>query len=111
MLRVLLSLLNSQWVLLNEPVRSGFSFLADIGVIVLLFKVGLQSHPGSLARKLPQALKVWLGDVSGSALLGFAASHYLLKLQLIPSLIVTTALTATSVGVSVAVCQSSQALG
>ena len=105
-----LSLIDTHWAVLSQSVRNSFSFLADIGVITLLFKVGLKSHPAALARKLPQALKVWIGDVSGSALLGFAASHYLLKLQLIPSLIVTTALTATSVGVSVAAWQNRQAL-
>jgi Kef-type K+ transport system membrane component KefB len=106
----LLSLIDTRWTVLSLPVRYGFSFLADIGVIALLFKVGLQSNPSALARKLPQALKVWLGDISGSALLGFAASYYVLELPLIPSLIVATALTATSVGVSVATWQSSGAL-
>jgi Kef-type K+ transport system membrane component KefB len=110
LLGTLLSLVDTRWALLSQPVRNGFSYLADLGVIALLFKVGLQSHPAALARKLPQALKVWIGDVSVSALLGFAAAHYLLGLELIPSLIIATALTATSVGVSVAAWQSSQAL-
>jgi len=107
---MVMSLINTRWSLLSEPVRNGFSFLADIGVITLLFKVGLQSHPDALARKLPQALIVWLGDVSGSAALGFVASYYLLELQIIPSLIIAIALTATSVGVSVAAWQDSKAL-
>lgn len=110
LLGISLSLIHTRWGILSEPVRNGFSFLADIGVIALLFKVGLQSHPDALARKLPQALKVWIGDVCGSALFGFAASYYLLQLALIPSLIVATALTATSVGVSVAAWQSRRAL-
>jgi Kef-type K+ transport system membrane component KefB len=110
LLGMMLSLFDSRWPILSQPVRNGFTFLADIGVIALLFKVGLQSHPSALVLKLPQAVKVWIGDVSGSALLGYAVSYYLLELQLIPSLIVATALTATSVGVSVAAWQSSQAL-
>lgn len=108
---MLLSLIDTRWALLSPPVRDAFSFLADLGVIALLFKVGSKSHPGALARKLPQALKVWLGDISGSALFGFATSYYLLELPLIPSLIVATALTATSVGVSVAAWESRRALG
>jgi Kef-type K+ transport system membrane component KefB len=105
-----LSMIDTRWTVLSPPVRNGFSFLADIGVIALLFKVGLKSHPGALASKLPQAVKVWVGDISGSALLGFVACHYLLQLPLIPSLIIATALTATSVGVSVAAWQSRRAL-
>ncbi len=106
----LLSLFNSHWVIINEPIRDAFSFLADLGVIALLFKVGLESHPSALARKLPQAVPVWLGNVTGSALFGFGASFYILDLQLITSLIVATALTATSVGVSIATWQNCQAM-
>jgi Kef-type K+ transport system membrane component KefB len=111
LLGVLLALVDTDWKIISDPVRNGFSFLADIGVIALLFKVGLQSQPSALASKLPQALKVWVGDVSGSALIGFVASYYLLGLQLVPSLIIATALTATSVGVSVAAWQGRGALG
>lgn len=110
LLGMLISLIDNNWNFLNPQTRNAFSFLADIGVIVLLFHVGLKSHPGALARKLPQALKVWLGDISGSALLGFVTSYYLLDLQLIPSLIVATALTATSVGVSVTAWQDTGSL-
>ena len=110
LLGMLLSLIDSRWSILSPPARNAFNFLADVGVIALLFHVGLQSHPGALARKLPQALKVWLGDVSGSALVGFTVCFYLLGLALIPSLVIATALTATSVGVSVAAWQDRQAL-
>lgn len=110
LLGVSLSLIDSHWKVLSPPVRNGFTLLADIGVIALLFKVGLQSHPGALVRKLPQAVPIWLGDIVGAALFGFVTCYYFLELQLIPSLIVATALTATSVGVSVSAWQSSQAL-
>jgi len=110
LLGMALSLMDSYWAFFNEPILNTFSFLADLGVIALLFKVGLQSHPGALARKLPTALKIWIGDVCGSALLGFGTAFYILQLPLIPSLIIATALTATSVGVSVAAWQSQHAL-
>ena len=110
LLGMALSLMNSYWGFFNEPILNTFSFLADLGVIALLFKVGLQSHPGALARKLPTAMKIWIGDVCGSAMLGFGTAFYLLQLPLIPSLIIATALTATSVGVSVAAWQDGQAL-
>jgi Kef-type K+ transport system membrane component KefB len=111
LLGVLLALADARWGLLTEPVRTGFGFLADLGVVALLFRVGLDSHPGALARKLPRAAGVWVGDVAGSALLGFAAAHLVLGLGLIPSLIAATALTATSVGVSVAAWREADALG
>jgi len=110
LLGIVLSMVNDQWHFLNNPTRHAFSFLADIGVVVLLFSVGLKSHPGALARKLPQALKIWLGNMGGSALFGFIAGYYVLALPLVPSLIIATALTATSVGVSIAAWQSRQAL-
>jgi len=110
LLGMLLSLLDSRWQILARPTRDALSFLADIGVIALLFQVGLQSHPRALLNKLPQALKIWLGDVLGSAALGFAAAYFLLELSLIPSLIAAAALTATSVGVSVQVWRDHHAL-
>lgn len=110
LLGVSLSLADGRWHLLSQPVRDGFGFLADMGVIALLFQVGLQSHPAALARKLPQALRVWVGDVLGSGAMGFVVAYYALDLSLITSSIVATALTATSVGVSVAAWQSRQAL-
>lgn len=104
---MILSLLNSRWTFMNADIRNVFSFLADLGVIALLFKVGLESRVGSLIQKLPKAVPIWLGDVTISFLLGFGVCFFMLNLQLIPALIVATALTATSVGVSVAAWQSS----
>jgi Kef-type K+ transport system membrane component KefB len=48
---------------------------------------------------------VWLGDVLVSGGLGFFTAYELLKLELIPSLFIATAMTATSVGILVAVWQ------
>ncbi|MGD8639033.1 MAG: cation:proton antiporter [Gammaproteobacteria bacterium] len=110
LLGILLNIADSYWSILTTPTRHAFTFLADIGVIALLFQVGLKSHPGALAQKLPQAVKVWIGDVGGSALFGMVVSYFVLGLALIPSLIVATALTATSVGVSVSSWQSRNAL-
>lgn len=102
-----LSLLNSYWVFINEEMRNVFSFLADLGVIVLLFKVGLESHPSQLVQKLPEAVPIWFGNVIASFLFGFGACYFILNLQLVPALVIATALTATSVGVSVAAWQGS----
>jgi len=84
--------------------------MADIGIVALLFKVGLGSHPSALVAKLPQAIPVWVGNVLLSGVLGFVAAFYWLGVALIPSLFVATALTATSVGVSVGTWEESQAM-
>ena len=80
--------------------------LAKIGLICLLFRVGLESDLRGLLKHLSGAMEVWTGDVLISGLTGFAAAHWLLGLDLIPSLFVAVALTATSVGMTVRVWQS-----
>lgn len=110
LLGILLSGADAVWGLLTEQARDAFSVLADLGVVALLFRVGLDSHPAALARKLPRAATIWIGNVIGSALLGFTAAHWVLGWDLVPSLITATALTATSVGVSVTAWQEAGAL-
>lgn len=110
LLGVGLSVLDARWRFLAGPVTHAFQFLADLGVIALLFRVGLGSHPGALARKLPEAGAIWIGNVALSGAAGFAAAYYLLELGLVPSLIAATALTATSVGVAVGTWEDMGAL-
>lgn len=64
-----------------------------------------QRGPRKLARELPRASMVWIGDVTISAATGFFVACYLLDLDLAPSLTAAVALTATSVGVSVGAWQ------
>ncbi|ALP53868.1 hypothetical protein Tel_12385 [Candidatus Tenderia electrophaga] len=110
LLGVLLRLADSHWQFLSEPVMTAFRFMANLGVVALLFKVGLESHPRALAAKLPSASLIWIGGVFVSAAMGFFASHYWLSLALVPSLVIAVALTATSVGVSVAAWEEKGAL-
>lgn len=90
--------------------EDGLSLFAQIGVVVLLFRVGLESEPALLARQIPRASAVWLGDVTVSGGLGFVTSHFLLGYGLVPSLFVAAALSATSVGVSTAAWREAGAL-
>lgn len=80
-------------------------FIADIGLVCLLFRVGLESDLRGLLRQLPYAVPVWLGNVVASSVLGFLAVRYVLHGDLLTALFVGTALSATSVGVSIAVWQ------
>ena len=80
-----------------------FPFLADLGVIALLFRVGLKSDFDRLLDQLPEASWIGIGNVVGSGGIAFATAYGLIGWPVVPSLFVATALTATSVGVAVAI--------
>ncbi|MGF1540462.1 MAG: cation:proton antiporter [Pleurocapsa sp.] len=106
----LLRLMDSQIHFLSVEAQEIFQFLAEVGIISLLFRVGLESNLAGLIRQLSRASRIWTGDVFFSAALGFITAYWLLGQALIPSLFIAIALTATSVGVSVSVWQEQQAL-
>ncbi|MCF6158247.1 MAG: cation:proton antiporter [wastewater metagenome] len=106
----LLRLSAQYWDFLTVEVRGVFEFLAHIGLVALLFRIGLESNLAGLIRQLRYASIVWIGDVFVSGVLGFFVPYYLLSIPLIPSLFIGTAFTATSIGVSVAIWQELNAL-
>lgn len=89
------------WGVLNSSGEWSLELLGELGVICILFRVGLESDPRKLAKQLPRAVSIWIGNVVLSAGLGYVAARFFLGFELIPSLFVATALSATSVGVSV----------
>ena len=101
----------SDWSILSEGAGSWIEFLSNLGIMALLFRVGLESDLGGLLGQLRRAQGIWFGNVALSALLGYPIARYLLDFDLIPSLFVTVALTATSVGVPVAVWREADAMG
>lgn len=105
-----MGLLNSLVYFLTPSVREVYAFLAELGIISLLFRVGLESNLAGLIRQLPRASFILLGNLSFSGILGFLAASKLLQLELIPSLFISIALMATSVGISVSVWQEAKAL-
>ncbi|MDC0832798.1 cation:proton antiporter [Geitlerinema sp. CS-897] len=105
----LLNLLNIQFQFIDEVGYEVFEFLAELGIISLLFRVGLESDLAGLKKQLPRASLIWVFDVLVNATFGFFAAYVLLEQALIPSLFVAIAMTATSVGVSVAVWQNQNA--
>jgi Kef-type K+ transport system membrane component KefB len=106
----LLRLSDSKWGLLSGGSLDVFHFLAQIGLVTLLFRIGLESDVGGLLKQLRSASIIWVGDVLISGMVGFLTSFVLLGLSWITSLIIGTAFTATSVGISVAVWRNSNAL-
>ncbi|MEQ8962903.1 MAG: cation:proton antiporter [Coleofasciculus sp. C2-GNP5-27] len=105
----LLRLTDAQWQFLGEPGQEIFEFLAEVGVISLLFRVGLESDLAGLMHQLARAMKIWIGDIVVNGGLGFVTSYWLLGLAFIPSLFIAIAFTATSVGVSIGVWQEENA--
>ncbi|MDJ0696903.1 cation:proton antiporter [Mastigocoleus sp. MO_188.B34] len=99
----LLKLADTHWHLLSQEGEEIFEFLAEIGIISLLFRVGLESDLLELLNQLPKACGIFIGNVVFSGALGFITSYFLLHIPLTPSLFVAIALTATSVGVAVGV--------
>jgi len=76
------------------------SFLSEFGIIVLLFRVGLECKPSNLFSRLPGATLIAAVNIVVSGGLGFVAAYDVIGLSLIPSLFIAVALTTTSIGVS-----------
>jgi len=108
-LGLLLRVTDSHWAFLSEEAIRIFDFLATVGIIFLLFRVGLESNLPGLKRQLKPASIIWAGNILFSGILGYVMSYFALGLELIPSLFVAIALTATSVAISVAVWQEAKA--
>ena len=87
-----------------------FGFLAKIGLITLLFRVGMESNVRGLIGQLRRASVVWMGDVLISGFMGYVTAFYILHFTWLTSLVIATAFTATSVGISVAVWEDTGAL-
>lgn len=80
----------------NEPVIAA---LSEIGVIVLLFEIGLHTDLESLLEVGATALVVALAGVVVPFALGYWVAS-LLGLEVIPAIVCGAALTATSIGIS-----------
>ncbi len=102
---ILLRAADGQWNWLSAGPHEVFGFLSTVGVACLLFRVGLQCHLRSLIAQFGRAVRIWAVDFLLSGLSGFCAAYFWLGLSLPTSLIIATALTATSVGVSVVAWQ------
>ncbi len=106
----LLNLADWRFHFLNAAAREIFEFLAAFGIITLLFRIGLESNITGLLQQLRRASYIWIGGVLLCGVAGYAVSAYVLGWDLIPSLFVAIALTATSVGVSVGIWQEAGAI-
>jgi Kef-type K+ transport system membrane component KefB len=77
--------------------------LAEIGIILLLFEVGLDTDIRQLAKSGWQALFVAVSGFLWPFVFGFSLSYWLFERSLLESLFIGGTLTATSIGITVRV--------
>lgn len=87
---------------LIEPTET-IQLLAEIGIILLLFEVGLETDIARLAKTGLKPFIVAIGGVLTPFFLGFLVSYYFFHLSLLVSLFVASTLTATSIGITIRV--------
>ncbi|MBD3288795.1 cation:proton antiporter [candidate division KSB1 bacterium] len=109
-LGVLIRVSDNYLPLLTEEAWQIFEFLAQIGIFTLLFRIGLESDLAGLIKQIRSASWIWFCGVALSSVLGFVGAYYLLQLELIQSLFIAIAMTATSVGIPVSVWNEANAL-
>ncbi|MGD8351299.1 MAG: cation:proton antiporter, partial [Gammaproteobacteria bacterium] len=74
--------------------------LAEIGIILLLFQVGLETDIGELARSGSRSTAVALTGFVLPFVACFVLSRYIFELDLLVSLMVAGTMTATSIGIT-----------
>lgn len=87
------------WVSPNEPIK----LMAEIGIILLLFEVGLETDVGRLLKSGVKSVIVALTGFILPMAFGFSLTYWIFDLPLIVSLFVGGTLTATSIGITVRV--------
>jgi Kef-type K+ transport system membrane component KefB len=109
LLGLVIGFINHRWPFLSEEALSIFDFMEKIGLIALLFSVGLKSDPGKLLGHLRGASLLWVGNVLASGVFAYIAARWL-GFGPLPAFLAGVALTATSVGVPSGVWESSDAI-
>ncbi|MEN9210273.1 MAG: cation:proton antiporter [Thermostichus sp. DG02_2_bins_29] len=84
--------------------------LSEIGVIILLFEIGLESDLSELLRVGPQAAAVAIIGVAVPFLAGTLGLLYLFQVPVVPAVFAGAALTATSIGITARVLAELQKL-
>lgn len=85
-----------------EPIES-IKLMAEIGIILLLFEVGLGTDVKRLARTGIKSFVVAIAGFVLPLVLGFSLSHWVFGLSSLVSLFIGGTLTATSIGITVRV--------
>jgi Kef-type K+ transport system membrane component KefB len=83
-----------------EATSEVIAVLSELGVIVLLFEIGLESNLNELLKVGPQALVVATVGVALPFIAGTMGAIALFQVPVIPAIFVGAALTATSIGIT-----------
>ncbi|WP_313949233.1 cation:proton antiporter [Leptolyngbya sp. FACHB-261] len=104
---MLLKLLNQSTPMASETLNSVFrsqgeviSVLSELGVIILLFEIGLESQLKELLRVGPQAAVVACVGVAAPFIAGTAGLIAIFHVATVPAIFAGAALTATSIGIT-----------
>ncbi|MCC7210441.1 MAG: cation:proton antiporter [Candidatus Brocadia sp.] len=84
-------------------VDATFYLLAEIGILFLLFEVGLETDVGQVVKVGVQSFLVAITGVLLPAAAGFCISNYIFHLSLMVSLFIGGTIVATSIGITVRV--------
>jgi len=103
--------IDGAWGVLPPASHQLLKFLAEFGIVALLFRIGLECDLENLVRRLPGATMIWGVNMTVSLGAVFPVAFLLLDWPLLPSLFTTVALTATGIGVSVRVWRHADQLG
>lgn len=95
---------------MTHDLHDRIGMLAQLGLVALLFRVGLESDLGRLAGQLRRALRIWLPNMAIPAGMAFALIWVWPGLGPIPALLCGIAASATSIGVSIAPWEEAHAL-
>lgn len=110
LLGVAASALNARVDFLSGGTETVLAFLEQLGIAVILFRVGLESNLRGLLAQLRRASFVWVLNVALAMLTGYLVARLALGLALPASLYIMVAFAATSVGITVAVWQQENKL-
>ncbi|MBI5676267.1 MAG: cation:proton antiporter [Nitrospirae bacterium] len=80
-----------------------FHLLAEIGILLLLFEVGLETDVGQIVNVGGQSILVAVTGVVAPALIGFWISNHIFHMPFVVSLFIGGTLVATSIGITVRV--------
>lgn len=89
------------WITLTPSIE----MLAQIGIIMLLFEVGIETEIDKLSSAGGKAAIVALGGTVWPFTLGFFLSYFVFEISLLASLFIGSTLTATSIGITLRVLQ------
>lgn len=96
--RIFMDLLGTSTEMFSNTIK----IFGDIGLILILFQVGVESNLQNLLKQIRKAVFISIFEVAFSGMTMFVAFYYLINLSLQNSLLLSVAFAATSIVISVA---------